>query len=190
MDVTKYNNIFTNNIAKIVKPYPIQLGAIKGINVDTILDVDTSALIICSSRIPRLIKAKYAQNFCATSFDDIIDTTLTGAITEEIAELITNFVRNLDNSVEKLYIACDGGDSRSPAIAASILLASGRNDDCIWDNPFYYPNPLVYYRMCKAFGIDMTFEKASELRHRNEYAYHQAQLMRGETTYKRWELIL
>ena len=122
---------------QLIPTYPIQLAAIKGLNVDTILDIDTSALIICSSRIRRLIKAKYAQNFCATSFDDIIDITLPGAITEEIAELITNFVRNLDNSVEKLYIACDGGDSRSPAIAASILLASGRSDDCIWDNPFY-----------------------------------------------------
>ena len=173
-----------------IPPYPIQLGAIKGLNFDTILDVDTSALIICSSRIPRLIKAKYAQNFCATSFDDIIDTTLSGAITDEIAKMIAGFVRNLDDTVEKLYIACDGGESRNPAIAASILLASGRSDDCIWDNPFYYPNPLVYYRMCKAFGIDMTFEKACELRHRNEDAYHHAQLMRGETSYKRWELIL
>lgn len=171
-------------------PYPIQLGAIKGLNTDTMTDVDTSALIICSSRIPRLIKAKYAQNFCATSFDDIIDTTLPRAITDEIAEMIANFVRNLDNSVGKLYIACDGGDSRSHAIAASILLVSGRSDDCIWDNPFYHPNPLVYYRMCISFGINMTFEKACELKLRNEDAYHQAQLKGGETTYKRWELIL
>ena len=82
------NIINTTDALKSIPPYPIQLGAIKGFKVDTILDVNTSALIICSSRIPRLIKAKYAQNFCATSFDDIIDTTLPGAITDEIAEMI------------------------------------------------------------------------------------------------------
>lgn len=32
---------------QLIPPYPIQLAAIKGLNVDTILDVDTSALIIC-----------------------------------------------------------------------------------------------------------------------------------------------
>ena len=34
-------------IVKSILPYPIQLGAIKGLNIDTIMDVVTSALIIC-----------------------------------------------------------------------------------------------------------------------------------------------
>ena len=51
----------------------IHIYPIKGLTKDMLGDTAYSALIACSSRVSRLAKALFADNFCAVHFLDTID---------------------------------------------------------------------------------------------------------------------
>jgi len=172
--------------------YRIHIYPIKGLTEDMLDQYELPALIICSSRVSRLVKALFADDFCAVSFLDTIDVNDEGAMQPQHADTILSFLYSLDSSPEKitdLFICCDGGDSRSPAIAAAIQRFLGKDDRAVWENPFYTPNILVYYRMCRAFGISVSWEEVMKLRQLNEETYREAQRMNGQTSHKRWEVL-
>ncbi len=172
--------------------YRIHIYPIKGLTEDMLDQYEFPALIICSSRVSRLVKALFADNFCAVSFLDTIDVYNKGAMQAQHADTILSFLYSLDSSTKKvtdLFICCDGGDSRSPAIAAAILRLLGKDDRAVWENPFYTPNILVYYRMCRASGISVSWEEVLKLRQLNEEAYRKAQMNNGQTCHKRWEVL-
>ena len=170
----------------------IHIYPIKGLNEDMLAQYEFPALILCSSRVSRLVKALFADNFCVVSFLDTIDVNDEGAIQPQHADTIISFIYSLDSSTTKitdLFICCDGGDSRSPAIAAAILRLLGKDDRVVWENPFYTPNILVYYRMCRAFGITVSWEDVLKLRQVSDEAYREAQRNNGQTSHKRWEVL-
>jgi hypothetical protein len=55
-------------------------------------------------------------------------------------------------------------------LAAACLRAWGYGDGCIWLNPNFRPNTLVYQLTCDAYGIDVTDAEAEELAETNEAA--------------------
>ena len=112
-----------------------------------------------------------------------------GAITSEHADTIRNFLFNLSEEITDLYISCDGGDSRSPAIAAAVMRLIGRDEQRVWRNPYYTPNILVYYVLCESFGVPVMWDDALERRRINEESYRLAQRLNGDTEYKRWEVL-
>lgn len=61
-----------------------------------------------------------------------------------------------ENDFGRLYICCDSGESRSTAMAATILRFYGQSDEEIWTNPYYHPNLLVYKEQLYAFGIKVS----------------------------------
>ncbi len=84
-------------------------------------------------------------------FDDVYEDEC-GAMTAEQANLIAAEVRNaLDNlDVEQIWVHCEGGVSRSAAVAAAIGLAEYGTDEEIFLNPAFYPNHHVYITMLAA----------------------------------------
>ena len=170
----------------------IHICSIKGLTEDMLDQYELPALIICSSWASRLVKALFADDFCAVSFLDLIDANKAGAVQPQHADVILSFLYTLGSLPKKitdLFICGDGGDSRSPAIAAAIIRSLGRDDRAVWENPFYTPNILVYYRMCRASGISVSWEEVLKLRQLNEEAYREAQRNNGQTSHKRWEVL-
>ncbi len=73
-----------------------------------------------------------------------------------LSKKIHNFVDNVLNDYEYLYICCDSGQSRSAAIAAATYKYLGLSDKSIWKNYKYHPNKLVYKFMCMEYGIKIS----------------------------------
>lgn len=79
------------------------------------------------------------------SFDDV-DGHCTGCtpIDEVQAYKIVDFVKRNMNKVDLIYVSCEGGYSRSPAIAAALSLWLNGSDKEYFDGRKYCPNMLVY----------------------------------------------
>ena len=77
-----------------------------------------------------------------------------------------------------ILVACDNGQARSTAMAAALLRYLGKDDDCIWDDPHFRPNQLVFARMMKALDLPLQPGEIEALVARNEEAFHAA-MVRG-----------
>ncbi|MDR1357759.1 MAG: hypothetical protein LBJ48_00155 [Coriobacteriales bacterium] len=86
-------------------------------------------------------------------FSDVTNARRKDSMKPEHAQTIARFIRSLGEHIDSIVISCAGGMSRSPAIAAAIMLAQGQADMAIWENPNYSPNPLCYRLMLEAFGL-------------------------------------
>ncbi len=118
-------------------------------------DKNNVAVIAVSSYGIRLEELK---GFCASmcmNFADITDAKREAAFATADAEQIAAFVKKLPDRLDTLFVCCDSGESRSPALAAAIARYNGLDDMSFWTNPRYHPNPLVYKRLCTAFGIEL-----------------------------------
>ena len=199
MNVFTYNNEKTElnlkNPDKVslrlkfnIEKLKIHIYPVKGLSESMLADTIFPALIVCSSRWPRLNKARFMDNFCALHFQDIIDIKDDDAFRMAQAEMIRDFLIGLPEEISDLFICCDGGDARSPSIAAAIMRFIGRSEEKVWNNPFYTPNILVYFRLCCAFGIQISWEEALEKNKQNDLAYRNAQ-ENCETSYERWEIL-
>lgn len=91
----------------------------------------------------------------------------------EQAAGFAGFIRQLDRTTE-LYICCDAGESRSPAIAAATERWLCRSDRYIWESPRYHPNALCFCRMLEAFGLSITDEALDMLIQTNRMAFKNA----------------
>lgn len=135
--------------------YTIHISSIKLLlcRDSAIYDQNHCAGILCFSdfrQIPEHIPFRHSVSLV---FQDIYDPADRNAFNSELAEELTRFIFTLPDGITDLYIACDAGAARSPAIAAALLRASHRSDKTIWKNPRYYPNPLVYKTVCQAFHL-------------------------------------
>ena len=92
------------------------------------------------------------ENKKAIFFRDITDASGYKAMTAAQAIEIKDYVLSAKNSVETLIISCHAGISRSPAVAAGLLVGLGKSDMHIWRSPMYSPNILCYKRMLRAFN--------------------------------------
>ena len=147
---------------------------VRAITSDTVnLPPERYAMILCSTHIERLKKAaQCAENCLIADFADLTDPTRSDTFHPEHAQGIKQFVASLSPQVTDLFICCDHGESRSPAIMAALLLASGKSDHRVWSNPHYHPNPLVFRELCIAFGIFMPEWKVRARVRINEEAFH------------------
>lgn len=63
---------------------------------------------------------------------------------DQHAASFSHFIRSLDRNITDLFVCCDAGESRSPAIATAIRRWLGHNDQHIWSNCKFYPNMLCF----------------------------------------------
>lgn len=112
----------------------------------------TLDFIICSD-LP-FPTAVNQENVLILRFLDIENELSPLAFQPEDASKIIRFLSR-NNANKDLFVCCDGGVSRSPAIAAAVSLAIGKSDMPIWESAEYHPNRLVFQRLCWAFGIPM-----------------------------------
>lgn len=88
-------------------------------------------------------------------FDDIVeDLPKKGYFTikKDRAEAIVGFVLEVKHNIEYLIVSCDGGVSRSSAVAAAISEYLGGNSERFFNPERYLPNPIVLRELRKAFG--------------------------------------
>lgn len=112
---------------------------------------ETLDFILCSSgEIPGV---RESENILFLQFLDTEMEDHPFCFREKHAERILAFLSR-EKANGDLFVCCDSGESRSPAIAAAILRAAGQSDTYIWENVEYHPNCLVYRRLCKAFDAD------------------------------------
>lgn len=101
------------------------------------------------------------KNVLLLRFSDFIDAKRPDAFTQYQAEQIRDFLRANPNYGD-IFICCDSGESRSPAIVAAFMRSTGESDLEIWQNPEYHPNPYVYTIMCKALGIEVDSSEVND----------------------------
>ena len=73
------------------------------------------------------------------------------------AERIAAFVGAWEKDAQMIIVSCEAGISRSPAVAAAVMRALGKNDMEIWKNPNYRPNSFCYRLTFRAFGFRCIF---------------------------------
>ena len=83
---------------------------------------------------------------------------------------------------------CSKRGSRSPAVAAALLKMSGRSDEAVWRNPYYVPNALVYYRLCREYGLRISKMEAWLKVMMNKRAFRMVQKGRP-CKYEWWEIL-
>lgn len=128
-------------------------------------------------------------HYLVLSYQDISNPDAMDVFDRIKADDVRRFISSMDESVTELYICCDSGESRSPAMAAALLLASERSDRPIWLNHHYHPNPLVFRELCRGYGIPQPNVLISAKTFLNRKAYKLAQLKRGKAKYKLWEIL-
>ncbi len=154
-----------------------------------LLEVDstTMAVIFCSDE-----KNSYSELkpiMLVVSFSDTTSRDQADAISTEQAREIISFVKSLPADIQDLYISCSAGQSRSPAIAAAVIRMYGRNDDAIWNNPFYTPNTLVYQVICQEAGLFAPQCYVEKLKQRNDMCFRRAKENGFSCGYEQWEII-
>lgn len=111
--------------------------------------------------------------YCHIPFADVTDTRRSDAFRLDQAKQIRAFLDSMIDATE-LYFCCDGGESRSTALAAAWMHYSEQDEMKIWKNIKYHPNELVYYLQSVACGLSITREDANELVEYNRMLFHNA----------------
>ena len=83
---------------------------------------------------------------------------------------------------------CSKGGLRSPAVAAALLKMSVRSDEAVCRNPYYVPNTLVYYRLCRENGLRISKMGVWLKVMTNRRVFSLAQKGRP-CKYERWEIL-
>lgn len=105
------------------------------------------------------------------------------SLSTEQALAFANFLKNTDKGITDIYVCCDAGESRSPAIAAAIHRWFAQSDRHVWESAIYHPNVLCFCRMMEALNLSITDEEIDVLIQTNRYAFKMAmQKAKQETT--------
>lgn len=88
------------------------------------------------------------------------------------AAAFSDYVKNL--KADMLYCCCDAGESRSPAVAAAVMLYFGLDDMQVWKNPHYHPNMLVFEMLADALGVAVSDEEKDFRFYINQKAFRDA----------------
>ena len=171
-----------------LKRFVIHILSVPAINADVFdLSMDKNAVIICTDRTSEFIEGDYIKHKLILPFQDVEIKNMPGAFNEAYARSVIRFLQKLPDCVSDLYVCCSKGGSRSPALAAAILKGSKRSDDPVWKNPFYNPNKLVYWKMCKELGIFMPWPLVKHKGAINERAFKDAD--KDNLEYERWQIL-
>lgn len=112
---------------------------------------ECAAIVVSSYEISR-DKLQGIPNLLTINFDDV-SADQGNSFNVEQADKVRSFVDGLLDHIDTLFVCCDSGESRSPAIAAAIMEHKGLDHMAIWKNPKYHPNPYVCAMLCTAFEI-------------------------------------
>lgn len=181
-----------NKVNTEIKKYTIHILAVTAFNPKHFelpfdLPQERNAVIICTGRENEYLK-NYEGNKLDVAFLDVEDPRVLGGFRYVHARAIIRFISLLPDEVTDLYVCCSKGQSRSAGVAAALIRMSGRDDDIVWNNPFYNPNSLAYYRLCRQAGILVTPLEVQTKKRQNEKAY--LNLREGKPTkYERWQII-
>ena len=174
---------------KYENKYVIHILPVSAVDGETFdLPKEQNAIIVCTSHNNKYVYQCYRENVLNVDFPDVQNANYTAAFNRTHARQIINFVKNLPKEVTDIYVCCEQGASRSPAVAAFLLSISGRNDDAVWCNPYYSPNALVYKTLCLEYGLQMSEDSVKMKVLKNEQAFRMAK-QSGECEYERWELL-
>lgn len=145
---------------------------VSGSGADVLSDPGT--LVIACTSYPDRYGPMASDGFLLLNFDDITNPKRLYSFKPEHAREIRRFVEDaLDGNtrIERIIAACDGGVSRSAAVAAALMLRFGQDDEtAIWADPAYGPNRLVFKMLCEGLGLKMPKAAIDERVRRNERA--------------------
>lgn len=113
------------------------------------------AAVLCSSFEVKEENFRWLREKIVLRFEDTANAGSERAFSPEMALSIKSFVDE-HKDASGMYICCDSGESRSSAIAAATYRYLNRDEMIIWKDPQYHPNTLVYSRMCKAYGLQVS----------------------------------
>jgi rhodanese-related sulfurtransferase len=77
-------------------------------------------------------------------------------ISDSDANKIKEFMDNLNKDTDILIVHCRAGQSRSAGVAAALSKIYFGDDSYYFNNSKYTVNMTVYYKVLKAFGLDVT----------------------------------
>lgn len=77
-----------------------------------------------------------------------------------------NELLNCNEDVDRLYLCCDDGQTRSAGIACALYRIYNMRDmeKIIWNSPHMNPNLIVYSNVLKVLGTDISAKELEELR--------------------------
>jgi hypothetical protein len=136
------------------------------------LDSDSRAIISSSSDIDSG-KLKSISYVCR-QYEDIDYECAGRSFSYEDAAAFADFLKKLDTTAGTLYCCCDAGESRSPAVAAAVMLYLGMDDMFIWRNPRYHPNMWVFAMLTEVLGCGVTDEEKDLRFYTNQKAFRDA----------------
>ena len=131
----------------------------------------SSAFFILCSGI--LYGKETGKNVISLPFHDTENASDPNAVQPCQAGAIVDYFRQIPDGAD-VFVCCDSGESRSPAVAAALMRSQGQSDLEIWDCPDYHPNVLVYKLVCEYAGIRLWSGELKSLRDRNEAALRRA----------------
>lgn len=94
------------------------------------------------------------SNVLLLQFADTEDKNRYNAISGDDVEKIISFLKEC--TCKDIFVACDAGESRSPAIAAGLIRIAGGDDSYIFHSKDYRPNILVYSTVLE-YGSSIKF---------------------------------
>lgn len=133
-------------------------------------DLEDVAAIMVSSFEVNTDSLVNLGRYLILGFADTEDADRYDAISDDNADEICRFVKELPDELDTLFVCCDSGESRSTAMAAAIARYKGLDEWVIWDDPRYNPNGLVYRRVCTGFRIDAQDDEIALRKQRNRDA--------------------
>jgi predicted protein tyrosine phosphatase len=110
------------------------------------------------------------KNCLRLQFDDVFedeDAAMCQADADDIAEFLSN------TEFEELWIHCEGGVSRSAAVAAAISKHLYGDDMWVFQNPNYYPNLWVNKLTTEALGDVWDWDEFKRKMNINIQIYHE-----------------
>ncbi len=129
------------------------------------------AAVLCSSY--PINEALFAGiEHISVNFDDVEDDR-ESAFKAETAERIASFVLGLPEQTDLIF-CCDGGVSRSAALAAAFTRYFGGDEMKIWLDPAYRPNTKVYALTLRALGVAVTDGETAGLRKLGDEAFRKS----------------
>ena len=172
-----------------IPQYSIHILSVTAVSAEAFdLPPERNALISCTGRVTPSLKRCGQNHILILPFPDVEDPQYAGAFGGAHARAILRFLEELPETVTDLYVCCSKGGSRSPAVAAALLRISGRSDREVWENPYYVPNTLVYYCLCREAGIPISWEDVWRRKQKNDEAFRNVQ--NGEPCrYERWQIL-
>lgn len=126
-------------------------------------------IIIASTSYRFMSEIAEAANSLYLGYADSEISSRSDSFNGELASQVAGYLE-AHREAKKIAFTCDAGQSRSPALAAAFIRHLGYEDDCIWENPYFSPNTLVYSVMLEAWGISVTENDRMTLKAKSEQA--------------------